>query len=95
MTNETNASGSVVVCSHVAGGYPILHAERSEPDEPVDTGWQFVCNSGLDEDIETAQIWSLNEVLAVEPSLSALINLPPGTQLHRENRSSPWQVSES
>ncbi len=85
-------SGSVIVCSHIAAGYPILFAERSESDDPVDTGWQFVCDSGLDEDIETAQVWALNEVLAMEPSLIPFIEHPSGTQLRRQNRSSSWEV---
>ena len=89
---KQNESGAVIVCSHVAAGYPILFGERSTSDEPVDTGWQFVCNSGLDEDIETAQVWALNEILAIEPSLTPFIDEPPGTQLRRANRSSTWEV---
>jgi hypothetical protein len=90
-----NESGAVIVCSHVAAGYPVLLAERSEPDDPLDTGWQFVCGSALEEDVETAQVWTLNELLAREPSLKAFIEQPPGTQLRRDNRSASWHVVNS
>jgi hypothetical protein len=93
MKSEKNTSGAAIVCSHVASGkYPILIAERSEPDEPVDTGWQFVCNAGFEENVDSAQVWALDEVLESEPSLSQFMNLPPGTELHRLDLNSPWKV---
>ena len=91
-----NYSGAAIVCGHVAAKtHPILFAERSQPDEPVDTGWQFVCNSGLDEDPESAKVWALDEVIALEPSLAAILDHPPGTQLIRKDASSPWQISKA
>jgi len=89
---EENRRGAVVVCTHVASGkFPILLAERSESDDPTDTGWQFVCNAGFEETAETAEIWLLDEVLKIEPSLRDYIILPPGSALVRENPSSPWE----
>ena len=93
MSIKLNCSGAAIVCSHVSSGkQPILLAERSEPDEAVDTGWQFVCNSGEEENIETAKLWALDEVLALEPSLRGFIDLPPGTELQRDSASSSWKI---
>jgi hypothetical protein len=86
-------SGAVIVCSHVALGKPILFAARSQPDEAIDTGWQFVCNSGVEETIDTAKVWALNEVLSLEPSLQDFIDLPIGTELERTDAKSPWKIS--
>ncbi len=92
MSIKLNCSGAAIVCSHVSSGkYPILLAERSEPGETVDTGWQFVCNSGEEENIETAKVWALNEILALEPTLISLMDLPPGTVLQRDSANSPWK----
>jgi hypothetical protein len=73
---------AVIVCSHIANKhYPILRAVRTEPLEPEDSGWQFLCNSG-EVEIETeAKIWLVSEVLGHDPSLSALINFPVGAKL--------------
>lgn len=94
MSKETvNYSGSAIVCSHVASGqYPILFAERSEPDEPTDTGWQFLCNSGMEENLSTARVWALDEVVMLEPTLRDCVRLPPGTQLCREHGSATWKA---
>lgn len=91
--NNVDNSGAAVVCGHcVSGEYPILYGERSETDDPVDSGWQFLCNSGLEERIEEAQIWSLNSILRKEPSLVAFVELPPGTIVWRDNINTAWQT---
>jgi hypothetical protein len=93
---EENYRGAVIVCSHVASReYPILLAERSESDDPEDTGWQFVCNAGFEETTETAEVWLLENVLKMEPSLRDYIILPPGTTVIRDNPSSPWQTART
>jgi hypothetical protein len=90
---NVDCSGSAIVCGHIAlSRYPILFAERSESEHAIDSGWQFLCNAGFEEDVETAQVWSLNDVLAFEPSLKPFMGLPPGTQIMRQGRSSSWQA---
>jgi len=74
-------------------GLPILWAEKSEPLDAEDSGWQFVCNSGRTEDETQAQVWSIDEVLALEPSLATFVSSTPGTRLLRANQRSAWQVS--
>lgn len=92
---DIDDSGAVVVCGHVASGqYSILYAERSESDDPVDSGWQFLCNSGLDEDIDQAKMWSINEVLDMEPGIRPFLDNPSGTILIRESTSESWEIEE-
>jgi hypothetical protein len=58
---------AALVCDHVAiAGDPILHAARSEPIEPADSGWQFLCGRGGH--VQDAKIWILQEVLTCEPT---------------------------
>jgi hypothetical protein len=81
------------VCGEVAQREaPILHAERTEPDDPADSGWQFLCGRES-EDIATAQIWALHEVVELEPSLLPYVSLPVGTVLTRHTGSDAWTIS--
>jgi len=83
-------SGIAIVCSHVATqGCPILYAERTEAIDEADSGWQFLCYTGVDE--EDAKIWSVNEIIELEPSLKDFMNRPVGTTLFRKDGNSPWQ----
>jgi hypothetical protein len=89
--SQQDSSGAAIVCKHVASrGFPILQAERSLPLDDVDSGWQFLCNSGLEEKIEEAKVWSINEVLENEPSLREWLALPPGTGVIRKDQHTPW-----
>lgn len=86
-------SGSAIICGHVAiNRCPILYAERSEPIDEIDSGWQFLCNASENEDVGQAQVWSINEVLCYEPSLKRFMNYPPGTRLERKNIESDWKI---
>jgi hypothetical protein len=87
-------SRAAIVCSHIAqGGFPILGAIRTEPLEPEDSGWQFVCNTGNAEKESEAQVWLVSEVLSLEPSLSLHMNSPIGTKLSRLDKNSKWETS--
>lgn len=86
---------AAIVCSHIARErYPILHAIRTEPLEPEDSGWQFLCNSGKEEQEEEAEVWLVGEVLGFEPSLSSFINSPVGTRLSRPDGTAKWVRDE-
>ena len=94
-TNRVDATGAVIVCSHVASGQcPILYAEKSEPVDEVDLGWQLLCGSGAEERTEDSQVWSVEEALQLEPSLRAYLNEPYGTILVRDNRLSKWRKKQ-
>ena len=89
-----NYSGSAIICIHAALSiHPIMLAERSEPDDPTDTGWQFLCAVESHDDVEDAKIWALDEILEFEPSLKPFMDKPPGTRLFREKPTAPWQIS--
>lgn len=93
---QMNNSGAVIICSHCASGeYPILMAERStSEDDPVDTGWQFLCNVKTHDDVTDAKVWALDEVLEIEPTLEMLVTLPPGTRLVRNDKETPWSIQK-
>jgi len=94
MTNYKD-SRAAIVCSHVAKvDCPILRAVRTEPLEPADSGWQFLCNSGKEENEFEAQVWLVGEVLGHEPSLSEFINSPIGTILSRKDKNSRWELTK-
>ena len=87
-----DSSGAAILCPHVAHeGLPILYAERSEPVDAADSGWQFLCDSGRPEDPSKAQIWSLAEVVAKDASLQTILGAPAGTRMHRRDHGAPWQ----
>jgi hypothetical protein len=90
--NNQKDDRAVILCEHVAKqGFPILLAIRDEPLEDADSGWQFVCNSSKPEDEDKAQVWTVSEVLEIEPSLADYLDQIPGTILERDNKKSQWK----
>jgi len=83
---------AAIVCSEVAGGAPILRAERSEPQDEADSGWQFLCGASS-EDWQAAKVWAVHEVLEREPSLTKYIEWPVGTVIFRQSPQEAWKVS--
>jgi hypothetical protein len=89
--NEIMNLGAIV-CGDVAKGTrPILYAERTDPVDEADSGWQFSCGSYSD-DAKLAQLWTVNEVVESEPSLGEYVGMPFGTALRRENVGAPWEI---
>jgi len=85
-------NSAAILCSHVANReQPILLAIRTEPENEMDSDWQFLCNTVEDEDWQEAKVWSISEVLNIEPSLEAYIDYPAGTNLARANNAAEWQ----
>src|SRR4051794_31531141 len=81
---KVRASGAIV-CEHVGRGtLPIARATRDRASAPEDSGWQFLCRSGLEHDPDRAEIWSLATVLDIEPDLSEWLDYPAGTSLIRD-----------
>jgi hypothetical protein len=62
--------------------------------EAEDSGWQFLCNSGLIENEVEAQVWLMEEILALEPSLLKYINLPFGSTIVRQTKDSTWELTK-
>ena len=86
-----NITGAAIVCSHIAkNALPILLAQRDQPADPSDSGWQFLCNSGAQEDERLAQVWAVSEVVERDPTLKAIVGQPPGSKFKRKDGKSPW-----
>lgn len=93
MTAVTNRDSGAIITAEA--NEPLLYAERSEPVDPADSGWQF---SGLPfggGDLADTQIWLVYEILTREPSLQRFIDFPSGTILHRSVAANEWQVAPS
>jgi hypothetical protein len=90
---KVDSSGAAIVCRHVAKErLPILKAIKYEPVQPEDSGWQFLCNTGKTENTEDAQVWSIDNVKKLEPSLKDLLEKPIGTTLVRESPKDGWRI---
>jgi hypothetical protein len=86
---------AAIVCEHVADKRArILCAERSEPEDDADSGWQFMCGAE-EEDWKKAQVWALHEVVSLDPTLKRHLDLPSGTILRRSRLSAQWEPSEA
>lgn len=81
---------AVIVCPHVAENPKrLVRGVRSEPLMPADSGWAFYCQDGNHSDEAGAQVWSVADILKVEPSLAGLLDLPAGSQM-RKDRLGRW-----
>ena len=84
---------SAIVCSHVLeDGLPILRAKRDELDEedPSDSGWQFLCHSGVLEGMRTIRVVSIEEILHLEPSLEPFLDREVGSVVIRSKLGERW-----
>jgi hypothetical protein len=68
----------------VKAGAPVLHVIHDTDDH----GWQFLGAESPDE--AEAMIVGLSEMLAIDPSLEALADLPVGWHAWRENAGDTW-----
>ena len=96
--NRSNESCmlAAIICSHVATRtHPILQAFHTEPADAADSGWQFFCGVANEERVEDAQVWGLDEVLRIEPTLREFMNVPVGMTVWRPSVDLPWQVCRS
>ena len=83
---------AAIICAHAASGSsPILLAERSEPEDSSDSGWQFLCGAE-DEEWSDAQVWSVQEVVDSDGTLAELVDMPAGTRISRPTASDSWEV---
>ncbi|WP_078816245.1 immunity protein Imm33 domain-containing protein [Prosthecobacter debontii] len=84
---------AAIICSHAATKkHPILQAFHTEHSGETDSGWQFFCGVANEERVEDVQVWSLDEVLQMEPSLREFMNVTEGMTVWRSSVDMPWQV---
>jgi hypothetical protein len=91
MSTQYFEQSAAIVCAEVATGAPILHAERSVPEDAADSGWQFLCGAPS-EDWQTTKVWAFHEGLERDPTLKEFITLPYGTILCRHSANAKWEV---
>lgn len=70
-------------------GAPILSASHDAGDH----GWQFLDNSNSEE--SDVMVVSLSQVVALDPSLIQLADLPPGWRAWRESKDAQWTREEN
>jgi hypothetical protein len=74
----------ITLHSIVSGGAPILHVIHDADDH----GWQFL---GIqDADITEPAVVSLEEIVALDPTVGSVSDLPPGWHAWRESTTAPW-----
>lgn len=89
MTIDTQTAA--IVCTHIANeSSRICVAVRSEPLEEADSGWQFLCGQH-EENLNEAALWSLGEVLELEPSLWPFIERLGNSKLTRDQIGGEWR----
>ncbi len=94
MRQQTNLDSAAIVCHEVAVDHaPILYAARSKPEDIADSGWQFLCGRSH-QDMSSAQVWAVHEVLAYDQTLKPFVDLPSGTVLERLSPAAEWKISE-
>src|SRR5687768_8412672 len=93
--NKVNRESAAIVCGHIADSDDptIRHAQRDVPEEPADSGWQFLCGAES-EDWAEARVWSVDEVLQIAPDLAQFIDCPPGTVLTRSGPEDAWNCKQ-
>ncbi|WP_316412262.1 immunity protein Imm33 domain-containing protein [Mesoterricola silvestris] len=91
--SRKNDRRSLIICSHVfEDGLPILRVKRDEldPDDPSDSGWQVVCDSGVRESGDTIRIISVEEAVAIDPSIEEMLDSEVGSVFNRKSAKGPW-----
>lgn len=81
--DENPDMGAVTTCN-VLSGAPVLMVSHDEDDG----GWQFLC--GTSSDPADGRIVHLASILAADPTLHELWDLPPGWIAFREVVGGQW-----
>ncbi len=72
----------------VEDGAPILYVTHDASDH----GWQFLTGESVS--MAQSMIVSMAEIVALDPSLLKIGNLPPGFSASRDSVESEWEISE-
>lgn len=78
---------AAVICSHIMEKEsPILYVSHDEDDGM----WQFLC--GKVHETDEAKLVSLKYVFDLDPSVSALRDMPCGCYAERKNQNDDWVI---
>ncbi len=75
---------AITLRSIVFNGAPILHVTHDADDH----GWQFL--GAEDADPADAAVVCMKEIVAHDPSVCEVSDIPPGWHAWRQSKSSPW-----
>ena len=77
---------AVFTTTHVMkGGHDIIHVFHDEEDH----GWQF--HHGEEKSVADMMVVALEEIVALDPSVLEVADLPAGWKAWRQRRGTPWQ----
>ncbi|WP_414712315.1 immunity protein Imm33 domain-containing protein [Sphingomonas sp.] len=93
MSGSILKMGAIVSTAVAEGRSTILLAVRDTALDPADSGWQFTAGEFDPSLSESPQLWRIEEVLELEPSLAALVNRAPGARLMRSSKDADWTES--
>ena len=78
-----------IICNHILEqGDNILYVSHDEDDGM----WQFLC--GKSHDINDARLVSLEEVFALDNSISNIADIPCGYVATRKNATAKWKIQK-
>ena len=78
-----------IICSHILEqGDNILYVSHDEDDRM----WQFLC--GKSHEINDAKLVSIEEVFALDNSISNIADMPCGYVATRKNATSKWIIQK-
>ena len=80
---------AVITCSHIIdNGADILYVSHDAEDGM----WQFLC--GRTHTQEQARVVSLNEIFALDNTVSELADMPCGYIAQRKSKHSKWKIKK-
>lgn len=92
MGKEDRKLGAIVTRNVAMGLGVIRYAQRDVPMDPRDSGWQFSEGSIDTSNPAHAQIWALDEIVQMDPSVECIIGLPWGTKAIRNGANEQWEL---
>jgi hypothetical protein len=94
MSYEHLKQSAAIICEQISyPERPILHATRDMPEEPEDSGWQFLC--GVENHAHSdAVVWALHEVVDLDPSIRSILDAERQSSFECSTTSTPWRQIE-
>ena len=73
------------VCIHIFNNTkPVLFVTRDDSD------WSFLCGEGHEDIAENCRVVGIGHILERDPTLLALLDLPPGWEAERKSAGDAW-----
>lgn len=86
--DQTRDTGTLTTRQVMEQGLPILVVTHFHDDH----SWAFTC--GVAEDENDVMIVAMEDVIALDPSLSEIADLEPGWSAFRDSPDDPWEFEE-